>query len=151
MDLPSLRRPNSSSHPLRFANASNQTFPFGGGSRPNWVAGQEVKIDGSAHSGLGRWFNTGAFAAPPAATFGNLPRTITAERAHGTNNWDFALFKTTRLTERVGLQFRTEFFNLFNRVQFAPPGTALGNAQFGVVSGQANLPRLVQFALRLQY
>ena len=59
--------------------------------------------------------------------------------------------KNTFLTERVGLQFRTEIFNLFNRVQFNPPGLALGNAQFGVVSGQYNTPRLVQFALRLQF
>jgi flavin-binding protein dodecin len=40
------------------------------------------------------------------------------------------------LSERIGLQFRTEVFNLANRVQFAPPGTSLGSAQFGVVSGQ---------------
>jgi hypothetical protein len=36
-------------------------------------------------------------------------------------------------------------------VQFAPPGQVKGNAQFGVVSSQLNLPRLVQFALRLNY
>ncbi len=140
--------------PLGIANASNQTFSFGGGSRPNWAAGSgpdSVKLGGAAQHRLGRWFNTSAFVAQPAAAFGNIPRTITAERADGINNLDFSLFKQTRLSERVGLQFRTEVFNLANRVQFAPPGTSLGNAQFGVVSGQANQPRLVQFALRLQY
>ena len=89
--------------------------------------------------------------AQPVATFGNIPRTITDARAHGINHWNFALFKNTKLSESVGLQCRTEIFNLFNRVQFAPPGVALGNAQFGVVAGQTNLPRLVRFALRLQY
>jgi hypothetical protein len=49
------------------------------------------------------------------------------------------------------LQFRTEIFNLFNRVQFNSPGLALGNPQFGVISGQYNDPRLVQFALRLLF
>jgi hypothetical protein len=140
--------------PLGIANASNQTFSFGGGSRPNWAPGSgpdSVKLGGAAQDRLGRWFNTSAFVAQPAAAFGNIPRTITAERAHGINNLDFSLFKQTRLSERVGLTFRTEIFNLANRVQFAPPGTSLGNAQFGVVSGQANQPRLVQFALRLQY
>ena len=141
-------------YPLGIANASNQTFSFGGGSRPNWAPGagpDSVKLGGAAQDRLNRWFNTAAFVAQPAATFGNIPRTITAERADGIANWDFSVFKQTKLNERVGLTFRTEIFNLFNRVQFAPPGVALGNAQFGVVTGQANQPRLVQFALRLLY
>ena len=49
----------------------------------------------------------------------------------------------------MGLQFRTEFFNLFNRVQFGNPNVSAGNPSFGVISSQANTPRLVQFALRL--
>ena len=69
----------------------------------------------------------------------------------GIANYDFSLFKDTNLTERFRLQFRTEFFNIFNRVQFGPPGETLGNAQFGVISSQLNTPRLIQFALRLNY
>jgi len=50
------------------------------------------------------------------------------------------------------LQFRAEFFNIFNRVQFSPPGQAFGASNFGVASGQQqNLPRLIQFALRLNF
>ena len=59
--------------------------------------------------------------------------------------------KQTQLTERFKLEFRTEFFNLFNHVQFADPGTALGNRQFGIVSASRNQPRLVQFGLRLWF
>jgi hypothetical protein len=59
--------------------------------------------------------------------------------------------KTTAITERIGLQFRAEFFNLFNRVQFGFPGQVLGNATFGVVSSQVNQPRLLQLSLRLQW
>lgn len=72
-------------------------------------------------------------------------------RQPGIANYDFSLFKNTKLTERIGLQFRAEVFNMFNRVQFGPPGEMVGNAQFGVVSSQLNLPRLIQFALRLNY
>ena len=58
------------------------------------------------------------------------------------------MFKKTPLTERINLQFRAEFFNLFNRVQFAAPGLTQGNPSFGVISSQTNSPRLIQFALR---
>jgi len=140
-----------SGFPLTLSTSSNLTDSFGGGSRPNYVAGCNVAVHGSAQARLTVWFNTSCFTQPPAATFGGLGRTLSAVRATGINNWDFSVFKNTKLTERFGLQFRTEFFNITNRVQFGPPGEVLGNAQFGVVSSQLNLPRLVQFSLRLNY
>jgi hypothetical protein len=140
-----------SGFPLTLTTSTNSTNSFGGGSRPNYVAGCDPSISGSAQSRLNNWFNTACFVAPPASTFGNLGRTFTNVRTHGISNYDFSVFKSMDVTERVKLQFRTEFFNIFNRVQFGPPGEVKGNAQFGVVSSQLNLPRLVQFALRLNY
>jgi hypothetical protein len=137
--------------PLGLSSAVNLTNSFGGGSRPNWT-GQKANLEGAAQSRLTRWFDTSQFSAPAPFTFGNVARSLSNIRSHGINNWDFAIFKNTMLVkERVGLQFRTEVFNLFNRVQFGYPGRAIGNPQFGVISGQANNPRLVQFALRLQF
>jgi hypothetical protein len=49
------------------------------------------------------------------------------------------------------LEFHTEFFNLFNRVQFADPNTSLGNPNFGVVTSTQNQARLVQLGLRLSF
>ena len=140
-----------SGFPLRLGTAVNLTNSFGGGSRPNLVAGCKPPISGAAQSRLNRWFDISCFQQPPAFTFGNVGRTLPDVRSHGINNFDFALFKNTPITELVGLQFRTEFFNVFNRVQFGFPGQALGNPQFGVVSSQLNNPRLVQFALRLLF
>src|SRR5262245_22885164 len=140
-----------SGFPLRFGTATNQTNSFGGGSRPNVVSGCNQELSGSAQERLNQWFNTSCFTQPAAFTFGTESRVDPKLRAHGMNNWDFALFKNTKITESVGLQFRTEFFNLFNRVQFNFPGQALGNPQFGIVSSQVNNPRLMQFALRLIY
>src|ERR1700680_4789166 len=105
----------------------------------------------SAQSRLNQWFNVSAFTLPPPFTFGNLARNLPDVRGPGIANYDFSVVKNTLITENVGLQFRTEIFNLFNRVQFSPPGLSFGTPQFGVISGQYNNPRLVQFALRLMF
>jgi hypothetical protein len=137
--------------PLGFSTNVNLTNSFNGGSRPNVTAGCDKIISGSAQSRLNQWFNTSCFTQPAAFTFGTESRLDPKLRSAGISNWDFAVFKTTALSERFGLQFRTEFFNLFNRVQFAQPGLAQGNPSYGVISSQSNSPRLVQFALRLSY
>lgn len=139
-----------SGNPLPISVAVNTSNSFGGGQRPNRT-GVTAHQDGSAQSRLNQWFNTAAFALPGSFNFGNAARTMSDARSHGIANYDFTVFKNTKLTERIGLQFRTEIFNLFNRVRFAYPGTALGNPQFGIISGQYNDPRLVQFAMRLMF
>jgi hypothetical protein len=137
--------------PLGFTTGSNITGSYNGGSRPNVIVGCDKSISGSAQSRLTEWFNTSCFALPPAFTFGSESRFDPTLRSDGIANWDFALFKTTQVAERYSVQFRTEFFNLFNRVQFGQPGLTDGNPSFGVVSSQSNNPRLIQFALRFIY
>lgn len=137
-----------SGNPLPVSVAVNTSNSFGGGQRPNRT-GLPAEREGSAQQRLDQWFNTAAFSVPAPFTFGNAARTMPDVRSHGIANFDFTLFKNTKITERVNLQFRTEVFNLFNRTRFGYPGTAIGQPQFGVVSGQLNDPRLIQFALRL--
>lgn len=139
-----------SGFPLPLTDAVNLTNSFGGGSRPN-STGESAQLSGSAQSRLNGWFNKAAFTLPPAFTFGNLARTLPDVRSPGIADYNLAVFKNTAITERVGIQFRTEMFNLFNRVQFNSPGLSLGTPQFGVISGQYNNPRLIQFALRLLF
>jgi hypothetical protein len=125
--------------------------------RPNVVPGCS-KSAGGGH--VAQWFNTSCFAAPPDWGFGSESRVDSTLRAPGTNNWDFAVFKRTSITERVGFEFRTEFFNLFNHPPFSPPatgfnGTASGNG-FGqitstVFGGAAAQSRLIQFAAKLVF
>jgi hypothetical protein len=138
-----------SGNPLPIGVASN-TIGFGAGQRPNRT-GTSASVSGSAQSRLNGWFNTASFSLPAAFTFGNSARTLPDVRSHGIANYDFTVFKNTKITEKVGLQFRAEIFNLFNRVRFAYPGTTVGTPQFGVISGQYNDPRLVQLALRLLF
>jgi hypothetical protein len=74
-----------------------------------------------------------------------------ALRAPGVANLDLSGIKNTHLFEGVNLQFRAEAFNLFNRTQFAPPDTALGDNTTGVISSQVNAPRELQFALKVLF
>jgi hypothetical protein len=142
-----------SGFPLAISAASNPLSQFGFGSlRPN-VSGNKA-ITGSAQTRVNEWFNTNAFTQPDTFSLGNEPRLDPLLRSAGIANWDFAAFKRIPITERINLQFRAEFFNLFNRVQFSPPNgscCSLNNSQFGVVTSQANTPRLVQFALRADF
>ena len=123
----------------------------GGPPRPNVVAGCNKVASGSSQSRITDWWNNACFTQPTQYAFGNESRTDPSLRFPGIANYDFALFKNTRVTERFGLQFRAEFFNIFNRVQFGNPGNTLGAATFGLVSSQYNNPRLVQFSMRLNY
>jgi hypothetical protein len=68
----------------------------------------------------------------------------------GINNWDMALHKDTHITERAALEFRLEFFNVFNHAQFLNPGGNFGTSNFGVVTA-ARDPRIGQAALKLQF
>jgi len=78
------------------------------------------------------------------------------------NNWDIGLAKNTNLTERLQLQFRTDFFNAFNHPQFANPNLDLGlsaaalglvapDPTFGAITATSTNPRILQFALRLVF
>jgi Carboxypeptidase regulatory-like domain len=102
------------------------------------------------------WFNQSCFTAPGAWEFGDESRVDSTLRGAGINNWDIAVYKTTNFgpDNKLGLQFRTEFFNTFNRVQFGPPNTACctaNNASFGIVNSQLNNPRLIQLALKFLF
>ena len=142
-----------SGFPLGLSTNSNLTHSFGGGSRPNVVAGCSKVIGGAATSKLNKWFNTACFTQPAAFTFGNESRLDSSIRKAGQANWDLSAVKKFPFGNREGpyVEFRTEAFNLFNRVQFGGPGTSLGTSNYGVVSSQANNPRLIQFALKVAF
>jgi hypothetical protein len=140
--------------PLGFTATPNQLSGFNYGLRPNVVAGCDAVKSGAAQDRLNQWFNTGCFTVPSAYTLGNEGRNDARVRGPGIANFNFALFKRTRINERFNLEFRSEVFNLFNRVQFAPPNRTLttsSTSTFGQITSQLNDPRLIQLALRLRY
>ena len=88
-------------------------------------------------------------ANPSLATYGSLPRNY----LHGPGfvNTDLALSKTTALIgERMKLEFRAEFFNIFNHANFLNPQTNIYSPQFGQVI-QTHDPRIIQLAARLSF
>lgn len=137
--------------PLLAQPTSLSTYFNAGPPRPNITAGCNPAIGGAAQAKLSQWFNTSCYSQPGSFAFGDEPRVDSHARTQGINNWDFSLTKDTKITERFSLSYRAEIFNLFNRVQFNPPGNQIGSSLFGVVSGQLNSPRLIQMALRLQF
>jgi Carboxypeptidase regulatory-like domain/TonB dependent receptor len=103
------------------------------------------------------FFNTCAFADPPSGSFGNVSRN--SVQGPGYQIWDFSVFKNFPITERTKLEFRAEFFNVFNHpnLQFAKSGpqnsintTTFGTPQFGFLTG-ARDPRQIQLALKLSF
>ena len=120
-------------------------------TRPNNICKGSASRSGPATSRLNEWFNTSCYVQPAPFTYGNAGRTSPNVRTPGINNFDFSLFKNTYFgpEDKLAIQFRAEFFNIFNRVQFGYPGQTLGTPSFGVISSQTNDPRLIQFALKL--
>ncbi len=88
----------------------------------------------------------------PLFTHGNLGRNVM--RGPGINNWDISIAKDFKFTESKSLEFRSEFFNAFNHVQFYSPTLQNGTEGFDPLFGQVTSdrgPRVIQFALKLYF
>lgn len=107
-----------------------------------------AELSGSVHSKLTGFFNTSAFVAP--AAFGNAGRNIL--RGPDQRNVDFSLVKFIPIGERLTAEFRTEFFNLFNTVNFANPNANISvPATFGRITATSAGPRVIQFAFKMNF
>ncbi len=142
---------------------SNSGIPNVGCARPT-RSGPSHLTSGSLNTKLAHWFDYSVFSNgdPNDFGYGHDSRTEPSIRGDGQKNFDFATFKNTKFGPdgRFGFEFRGEFFNLFNRVQFNPPNTsccggtnptAQAKSTFGQVTGQYNLPRVIQFAGRITF
>ncbi|MBI3698645.1 MAG: hypothetical protein HY238_27875 [Acidobacteria bacterium] len=94
------------------------------------------------------WFDTTAFQLPAIYTFGNAAPYIVD--SDGRRFWDLALQKDFRFHERHTVQFRTEFFNLPNHVNFNNPNGTFTSSSFGKVTS-ATPSRQIQFGLRYAF
>jgi len=133
--------------PLGFTQNTSVSDSQGGTQRPNWTGISAALPNPSVYD----WFDASQFSNAAQYTFGNVERTLGDVRSSGLRNADVSLNKFFPIRDRVKLQFRSEFFNISNTPQFAPPNANLGAAAFDTVSVQNNQPRIIQFALKLLF
>ena len=138
-----------SGYPVNIVYSPSSAFQVCSGCslRPNYTGGELVNAD----KPIGQFFNKSAVALPtdPSQPFGNLGRNVA--RSHGLWQADFGLYKEFPLwREGSRVEFRSEFFNLFNRSNFVAPASNASSSNFGTIT--STFPaRQIQFALKLYY
>jgi hypothetical protein len=128
----------------------------------------DVAGHGSARGRLNKYFNTvgvgnqpGSYctqlsagasklACPAATEFGNLPAN-TSLRNPGQKTVDLALTKTTKIFESYNVEFRGDFFNAFNWVNFAGPDSGITDPTFGVIQSTTVDARVVQISAKFKF
>ena len=113
-----------------------QGEPYGSGACKNQAPCQD-------------YLSIGSFALPAVGTFGNIGKD--SLRGPGFFNWDFGLSKNFKFRERLELQFRGEFFNLTNRVNFGLPSNTVSSGTFGRILSTAGASRIGQLGLKIQF
>ena len=135
--------------PFTVTSGTERSLTGIGADTADWIFGQPTTLDTSRPEAqlINRYFNTAAFTLAAPGTFGAVGRNTMI--GPGILNFDFAVFKNFALTERLGrIQFRNEYFNIFNNVNLLNPNATVSNGSaFGTITG-ARDPRYVQFGLK---
>ncbi|MFN7999066.1 MAG: carboxypeptidase regulatory-like domain-containing protein [Bryobacteraceae bacterium] len=131
-----------------FSNVDNS---FSGifSDRADYIGGP-ASLDTSRSHGqlIQEYFNLSAFAPNAIGTFGSSGKNIL--RGPRFFDTDLGLLKNFAVIERMKIQFRAEFFNAFNNVNFGQPQNYLGSSGTGQITSAGN-PRILQLALKLSF
>lgn len=121
--------------------------------RPNWNPNFNGKLYPKT---VRQYFNPAAFLPPATGTYGNVSRD--ALTGPGLTDVDFSILRNARLTERLGLQFRAEFFNILNHTNLMTPNEVVYTSATsgisptaGVVTATSTTSRQIQFGAKLQF
>jgi hypothetical protein len=137
--------------PFSVASGVDNSFTAVGGDRADFIGTDlnQAKLSGQTHAQMvDRYFNTSVFTVNAVGTFGNSGRNIL--RGPSFFNTDLGLIKNTAITENARVQFRAEFFNVFNNVNFNNPGATVGTPGFGRITS-ARDPRILQLTLKVLF
>jgi hypothetical protein len=113
-------------------------------TRPDVVAGKSLTYPKT----LNQWFDTSVYQRPAFGMFGNSG--VGTIRGPGVVNFDMGLYKEFAFTERYRMQFRSEFFNIFNHPNFGNPTTTVGSGNYGRITSALD-GRIIEFSLRFHY
>jgi hypothetical protein len=97
---------------------------------------------------VAQWFNVNDFQPNAIGTYGNIGKN--SLRGPGLFNTDMALLKEGKFNKRVGYQFRAEFYNIFNNVNFGNPDAGFADSNFGYITSAGD-PRILQLALKINF
>jgi len=121
--------------------------------RPDWNPNFTGKLYPKR---VNQYFNPTAFLQPATGTFGNVSRD--ALTGPGLSELDFSATRNAHLTERLGLQFRAEFFNILNHTNLLTPNEVVYSSATsgisptaGLVTATSTTSRQVQFGAKLQF
>ena len=135
--------------PFSLGTGFSNTVDVGGDSpRPNYVGGCDPYAGAKT---VQKWFNPACYVAAPPGQLGNTGRNTL--KGPGFFDMDLGLLKDTKLTERVNMQFRAEFFNILNHENLSTPAAPAASATGGLITAtnQGSTPRQIQFALKLLF
>jgi hypothetical protein len=119
----------------------------GGADVPNYN-GQAIQFLDPRASASHQFFSTNPFSPEVIGISGNSNRRFF--HGPGINNWDMAVHKRTAVSENMAVEFRAEFFNVFNHAQFTNPSGEINASDFGQITG-ARDGRIGQLALKLSF
>jgi len=128
--------------PFTVRTGSDRSNTGEGADRPDQIGNPELE---KSQRTIQRYFNTNAFMLQAQNTFGSAGRNTV--RGPGYSNIDFSLIKSTKIIENHRLEFRAEFFNLFNHPNFNIPDRTYISATFGQINA-AFPSRDIQFGLK---
>jgi hypothetical protein len=135
--------------PFSVTSGKDNSFSGVGADRADYIGGDASLPNDRPHGQLiSQYFNVAAFALNAPGTFGSAGKNIL--RGPRMFNTDLSLLKNFKLAERASLQFRSEFFNVFNNVNFSGPQASLSSAAKGTITSAGD-PRILQFALKLMF
>jgi hypothetical protein len=141
-----------SGFPFTVTSGIDNSLTGVGSDRADVVGSESAQLSYSRPHGaeILQWFDTSKFTKNAVGTFGSVGRnTLRGPRFFNT---DIGLMKGATIRERIKLQFRAEFFNLFNNVNFTLPNATISSAQVGqITSVIADSERIIQFGLKLNF
>jgi hypothetical protein len=137
-----------SGRPFNVTSGVDSNLNGNNNDRPNLIRDPHLDTGRSKDQRLARYFDPSAFALAATGSNGTAGRNVLY--GPGARSWDLSLFRVFPIHERHHLQFRAEFFNVFNRANFGTPVAVLNNPNVAQILS-AGPGRVIQFGLKYAF